>query len=244
MADATYQPKVYRKQGGDELVVASGGTITVEDGGILALADKINFASRVPSTETTGSIITTGSTWLSHTAVGGCAVKLLCANAAASGDYATARLRARSDAAGSTECVNASASAGAENHGDLYALRGYAQPNAYGNNNGANIVCGVYSCIDAGGVSSGRRWSAWFDDHSTSKASGGHYLVRLSQNGTVAIDGAISVYTGGRLPVLFNIEDAAGFLTDADASLTVQSGAIAIKTPAGTKYLPLYNAAA
>jgi hypothetical protein len=35
----TYQPKVYRKQGGDELVVASGGAITVEDGGA------INFPS-------------------------------------------------------------------------------------------------------------------------------------------------------------------------------------------------------
>jgi len=29
----TYQPKVYRKQGGNELVVASGGQITVESGG-------------------------------------------------------------------------------------------------------------------------------------------------------------------------------------------------------------------
>lgn len=32
----TYSAKVYRKQGGDELVVASGGTITVESGGTLA----------------------------------------------------------------------------------------------------------------------------------------------------------------------------------------------------------------
>lgn len=31
----SYQPKVYRKQGGDELVVASGGKITVETGGII-----------------------------------------------------------------------------------------------------------------------------------------------------------------------------------------------------------------
>ena len=37
MADATYSPKVYRKQGGDELVVASGGLITVESGGQVAL---------------------------------------------------------------------------------------------------------------------------------------------------------------------------------------------------------------
>lgn len=33
-----YQPKVYRKQGGDEMVVASGGTLTVESGGTVALA--------------------------------------------------------------------------------------------------------------------------------------------------------------------------------------------------------------
>src|SRR3546814_18203612 len=31
----TYQPKVYRKQGGAELVVASGGKILVEEGGVL-----------------------------------------------------------------------------------------------------------------------------------------------------------------------------------------------------------------
>jgi hypothetical protein len=33
MADATYIAKVYKKQGGDELVVASGGAIKVETGG-------------------------------------------------------------------------------------------------------------------------------------------------------------------------------------------------------------------
>lgn len=35
MADTTYQPKVYRKQGGDELVVASAGILNIETGGIL-----------------------------------------------------------------------------------------------------------------------------------------------------------------------------------------------------------------
>lgn len=38
MADATYQPLVYRKQGGNELIVASGGVIDVESGGSLKLA--------------------------------------------------------------------------------------------------------------------------------------------------------------------------------------------------------------
>lgn len=38
MTDSTYGPKVYRKQGGDELVVASGGAITVEAGASLTVA--------------------------------------------------------------------------------------------------------------------------------------------------------------------------------------------------------------
>lgn len=34
MADATYGPKVYNKQGGDELIIASGGAINIEAGGV------------------------------------------------------------------------------------------------------------------------------------------------------------------------------------------------------------------
>ena len=35
MPDATYSPKVYRQQGGDTLVVASGGTLKLETGAVL-----------------------------------------------------------------------------------------------------------------------------------------------------------------------------------------------------------------
>jgi hypothetical protein len=35
MSDASYMPKVYRKHGGDELVIADGGKITVESGGTI-----------------------------------------------------------------------------------------------------------------------------------------------------------------------------------------------------------------
>lgn len=35
MVDVTYGPKTYRKKGGDEIVVASGGLITVEPGGFI-----------------------------------------------------------------------------------------------------------------------------------------------------------------------------------------------------------------
>jgi len=36
-ADPTYGPKIYNKQGGDELVAADGGKITVESGGTIAI---------------------------------------------------------------------------------------------------------------------------------------------------------------------------------------------------------------
>ena len=36
MADGTYKSLVYRKQGGDEMVVASGGEINIESGGIIS----------------------------------------------------------------------------------------------------------------------------------------------------------------------------------------------------------------
>lgn len=35
MADPTYGPKIYHKQGGDELVVASGGALNIETGGVV-----------------------------------------------------------------------------------------------------------------------------------------------------------------------------------------------------------------
>jgi hypothetical protein len=47
MADATYQPAVYRKQGGDELVIASSGLLTVESGGEIEMetGSSMTFAS-------------------------------------------------------------------------------------------------------------------------------------------------------------------------------------------------------
>lgn len=37
MSDSTYQPKVYRKDGGDTQIVASGGNVTVESGGTVTV---------------------------------------------------------------------------------------------------------------------------------------------------------------------------------------------------------------
>lgn len=45
MADATYQPKVYRTDGGDKQVVADGGVLDIETGGAFKLAGTAVAAS-------------------------------------------------------------------------------------------------------------------------------------------------------------------------------------------------------
>src|SRR3990167_10537180 len=56
MVDTTYQPKVYRKDGGDTQVVASGGKIEVETGGDIevngvSLIDEVAALSGLDSGE-------------------------------------------------------------------------------------------------------------------------------------------------------------------------------------------------
>jgi L-ascorbate metabolism protein UlaG (beta-lactamase superfamily) len=58
MADATYGTKVYIKQGGEQLVVASGGTINVEAGGKIVVDG------------TQGAALTAQLTTITHTAPG------------------------------------------------------------------------------------------------------------------------------------------------------------------------------
>ena len=220
---------------------ANSGVLST-DGAIIPKAG-ISYATLIPGTSTAGSLITTGSTWVAHATASTCGIKLLLSYTAATGEFASLRIRARSNSVAPVVGGNFAASAGQNDHGNLYAVQGYAQPLTYTQSSASNIVNAVYGCVQrsAGGTSVGRDWTAWFDTHMAVKASGGSYLLRLSHNGTIANDGAITVYNGGRMPVLFNFEDAAGFLTDVDGSHSTASGAIAVKTPAGTKYIVLYD---
>jgi hypothetical protein len=203
--------------------------------GILLNAPRLNWAAATPGTETTGSLVTTGSTWVVHTAVGACAVKLLCSSTATSGDYATMRIRGRTDAAssGGTEAVNASASSNINNYGDLCAGYFAAQPGAKTNNSASNIITAMHAVVDRTGASSGRTWVAWVDTHQETKSDAGDYLMRLSHNGTVANDGVFTVYNGGRMPVLFNFEDDAGCISASAGSTLTSTRKIAIKDGSG-----------
>ncbi|MFA6167841.1 MAG: hypothetical protein WC700_14565 [Gemmatimonadaceae bacterium] len=215
--------------------------VTTDSSNNLANAPQLSWAARTAGTTTTGSLITTGSTWVTHATAGQCAVKLLTASTASSGDFACVRFRGRADGAGNSEGTNSSASAGINNYGNLCGGYFAGQPMAYTQSGSGNIVCGMHSVIDdtADGTSSGRRWSSWIDDHSINKAAGGHYLLRMSDNGTAVKDGAITIYSGGRLPVLFNFEDqGANCVIAASASGTLtKTHAIAVQTPDGTRYI-------
>ncbi len=211
-----------------------------------------DFSGMTAAAITSGSIIGTGSTWIAHSTAGACGIKLLLENTADTGEFASIRIRARANnttvsgnggnSVGTTSCADFSASAQDHEFGNLKAVNAVAQPNAKNQTvDASNIVCALYGRIDATGSSVGRRWVSWIDTHATTKADAGDYLVRLSHNGTIANDGCFTIYNGGRMPVLFNFEDAAGFLTDVDGSHTSASGAIAVKTPAGTKYIVLYD---
>lgn len=59
-ADATYQPKIQRRQGGDEMAVASGGSLDIESGGafkiagtqVTASAAELNLVDAAPANVT------------------------------------------------------------------------------------------------------------------------------------------------------------------------------------------------
>jgi hypothetical protein len=55
MPDGTYQGKVYKKQGGDEMVVAAGGKITLETGGGIAGPAEVVTATNVITAAESGT---------------------------------------------------------------------------------------------------------------------------------------------------------------------------------------------
>ena len=74
MADGTYQPNVYAKQGGNEYVIASGGFLRIEDGGIIASGTTTAAAATIAdpsggSTSTGGAATTGGVDTKARTAI-------------------------------------------------------------------------------------------------------------------------------------------------------------------------------
>jgi len=60
MADATYQPKVYRDDGGNRINVISGGTLSVESGATCALAGVVRHSLVNTTVTVTAAAISAG----------------------------------------------------------------------------------------------------------------------------------------------------------------------------------------
>ena len=211
-----------------------------------SMTNALNFAGVLPSTNTDGSLGSTGSTWVVHPAAGSCAFKLLCSSSATTGDYATLRIRARSDAASTGGVVggNFSASANINNYGNLYAVQGYAQPNAFTQSGASSITCGVYSCVDRTTTSSGRSWSMWTDTHETIKATGGHYLHRLSHNGgAINLDGIWTIYAGQGCDYLMTFENNNAPVVARDSDAGTATYSLQVYINGAMRYIQVYDAA-
>jgi hypothetical protein len=207
----------------------------------------IDFSNTPISTNTDGSLISTGANWLSFGTAGQTAVKLLTASTAITGDYAALRIRARSDGAfvsgtrGGVIGGNFSASANVNNYLNLFAIQGYAQTNDKTQSDASSILCGLYSCIDNGATNAGRSWSLWVDTHETVKAGAGHYLARMSHNGgAITLDGFFSLYSGQGCSNLFNFENTNAPVESGDATGGTKSYKIAVKINGVDGYLQWY----
>lgn len=208
----------------------------------------LNFASVTPGSETTGSLVTTGTTWIAFATAGASGGKLLLENRCNTGEFATLRMRAGAynttasgngnASVGTTTCIDASASARKAEYGNLFAVNACAQPNAFAQTTDATqITCALYGRVDRTAAAAGRSWVSWLDTHMESKAASGDYMQRISHNGTVANDGVWTIYNGGRMPVLFNFEDVAGLLTVSAGSTLTSTHKIAVTIGGATRYI-------
>jgi hypothetical protein len=60
VSDATYQPKVYRDQGGNRINIVSGGTLSVESGAVCSLAGVVRHSLIHTAVSTQASAINAG----------------------------------------------------------------------------------------------------------------------------------------------------------------------------------------
>lgn len=213
--------------------------------GTMANGRMIDASGITIGSNTDGTVLSTGTTWLVHATAGQCAAKLLCSSSATSGDYATLRVRGRSDgvnASGGVMGGDFSASANIDDYANLYAVQGVAQPNAKTQANASNIVCGVYARVDRTTTSSGRSWALWVDTHETVKATGGNYLARMSHNGgAINLDGFFTLYAGQGCDYLFVFENNNAPVAAGDKTGGGKSYSIAVKINGTVRYIQCYD---
>jgi hypothetical protein len=190
--------------------------------------------------DTTAKVMSIGesSNWVAVSTVGGCGFKFMLSNTATTGNFATMRLRARSDVATSTQntntsAIDTSASAFIADYGDLIASTNYVQDNGYNQARANHFAVALRACTLCTGTSTGYRYALWVSDYSATNKATTQYLARFGkEQGALVIDGVFHMTDCAHMTYLFKFDESGGYLTDTDTRLQVM-------TPAGAKYIAL-----
>jgi hypothetical protein len=145
MVDTSYGPKVYRKQAGNELVVASGGVLTIESGGTFNNGGTINNTGTQTFDEITGndtSLAITGAAAADATSAGGAVAVAGAVGGATSGTGGAASVAggagAGTGSGGAASVVGGASGAGATGAGAAASVTGGAALST--NGNGGDVV--------------------------------------------------------------------------------------------------------
>jgi hypothetical protein len=236
MADSTYEPKVYRSNGGNKLTIASGGELRGEPGGAVRFdgaqvkvfnreAGTVDaFALQVksePTSPTAGHAMIEGTCdWEpSSAAQAGSGVRAV---------QGVSRLQAAKTVAG----------------GSMIGV--YGQVANGGTINGSGVmVAAMYGLLEAGGgayTALSHMAAAWLDSHLTETVSAGSVdLLYMTNNGSTQIDNAFYIYGGDKVTHLFNLDTVDGMASITGVPDTA-AGWIKIKVEGQTKYIRLYDA--
>ena len=223
-----------------------GGVLT---GGSEA-GEKQDYSAFVPGTETSGSIMTTGANWIPFSSGGGqCGIKFLLSNAAATGGFASLRIRARSDVATPvwnqyTMAGDFSASANIADYGELYGISSFAQDNGFSQSRASHWSVGLKAAMGCTGTSAGLRFALLVTDTSTTKATLGQYLVRLeSSSGGIGVnkDGYFDFAEPADYTYFGNFEGTTGCVSVTGTAPANFGARIAIKVGATPMWLMAYT---
>jgi hypothetical protein len=236
MADASYQPAVYRKQGGAELVIASGGLLTFESGGYISGAmqlDSTTTAALTMGAGTSASPVTTSTAnknhlgfWFESTATSGDArglyLRQYFAGAGVSGE--AARIF------GTVNNV-AAATGGTVNGAHISLSVSGASGSISGAGNALRATLGLGANTVAGGTLAVIQVDTDFDAAATVPATCAG--IRFTKSGT------------GELPFVFAFDSVNAGVWDDDYSTEVSTiaGALKVLVNGSTRYIPLYSGA-
>lgn len=258
MVDATYQPKVYFKQGAEELVVASGGTLTIESGGTLSNSGTNAFSGTQTFDDIVGNDASLGITGKAGASGAGGAVAITggVGDSGAGGAVSlTGGAGNGTGAGGAASLVAGASGAGATGDGGDVAITAGAASSTNGNGGSVVITSGAKAGSGLDGVIISRGVQLVTQGAPTAKTTSATLTAAEVLAGIITINQAGGATSAQQLPTASAMDtalpdaaagDAFDFFVintstvDAeDASLTTNTG----WTLVGAMDVPAYSAA-